>query len=446
MERLLKVFGLVLVMAGLGSCDFILGPDEPAGSTNGNLVISLGADEGGRAITSGVDLPASVRDILRYELSLTGPSDEVFAITARAGETHKLTVAVGQWRIDAAAYQEQALAGTGSVSLTVTSGTNTVRLPMRMNGPCYEVKLDPSIPPGTVKANFSAAFEGTPITVAVVAPEDQFYYRLGSLIYYYDGTYHYSSGDSLVFSMPAADVRVEASIFQFVRYVKTSGTSTGDGLSWETASNDLQKMMDELKTSSLTAGYYGSCIVKLGAGTYKPQWEPMVPSSSVDPYVRSTPTDPRDAAFILRGQVELWGGYPASGGDEASRNITAYKTILSGDIGTPGVNTDNSYHVVLGVDIPAGPATILDGLTISGGKADGSSSITVGGQTILQNAGGGMYNASSSPELTNVTISGNSAGNVGGGMYNDSSSSPVLTNVTFSGNSASTDNDRHDAP
>src|SRR5699024_5241363 len=47
---------------------------------------------------------------------------------------------------------------------------------------------------------------------------------------------------------------------------------------------------------------------------------------------------------------------------------------------------------------------------------------------------GGMYNASSSPVLTNVMISGNTASN-GGGMYN-ASSSPVLTNVTLSGNTA----------
>ena len=68
---------------------------------------------------------------------------------------------------------------------------------------------------------------------------------------------------------------------------------------------------------------------------------------------------------------------------------------------------------------------ILDGFTISGGNAN----------TDPYLSGGGMYNFSSSPTLTNVTFSANTTANSGGGMYNDNSS-PSLTNVTFSGNSA----------
>jgi hypothetical protein len=52
--------------------------------------------------------------------------------------------------------------------------------------------------------------------------------------------------------------------------------------------------------------------------------------------------------------------------------------------------------------------------------------------------GGGMYNESSSPVLTNVTISGNSVTGgeaYGGGLYNYSNSSPVLINASVSGNS-----------
>jgi hypothetical protein len=64
--------------------------------------------------------------------------------------------------------------------------------------------------------------------------------------------------------------------------------------------------------------------------------------------------------------------------------------------------------------------TILEGFTITGGNA---------------NSGGGMYNASSSPTVTNCIFSGNSA-DYGGGMYNYQSS-PTLTNCTFSGNSTS---------
>ena len=87
--------------------------------------------------------------------------------------------------------------------------------------------------------------------------------------------------------------------------------------------------------------------------------------------------------------------------------------------------TDNSYHVVTGAT-----GATLDGVTISEGNADGTN--CPGTQ-----CGGGVYNTSSSPTLTNVTLSGNTA-SFGGGMYNISSS-PKLTNVTLSGNSATVD-------
>jgi len=73
---------------------------------------------------------------------------------------------------------------------------------------------------------------------------------------------------------------------------------------------------------------------------------------------------------------------------------------------------------------------VLDGFTITGGNANALGSL---------NCGGGMYNYSSSPTVTNCTFSGNTAGSVygrGGGMYN-TGSSPTVTNCTFSGNTAS---------
>ncbi|GAF90502.1 unnamed protein product, partial [marine sediment metagenome] len=50
--------------------------------------------------------------------------------------------------------------------------------------------------------------------------------------------------------------------------------------------------------------------------------------------------------------------------------------------------------------------------------------------------GGGMYNSSSDPILTNCKFSRNSADDYGGGMDNRENSSPTLTNCTFSGNYA----------
>jgi parallel beta-helix repeat protein len=234
-------------------------------------------------------------------------------------------------------------------------------------------------------------------------------------------------------------------------YVLEGGTGGKDGSSWANASGDLQRMMDELAALVGTnPDYPGPYIVKVGAGTYKPQYAPGSDGESIAEADFGTLTS-RDKTFILREGVEIRGGYHATGEDidEATRKArfnedgtiqatySAYETILSGDIGTADATADNAYHVVLGVNIPAGSGTVLDGFTISGGNAVGTGDITVGDIIIPQYIGGGMFNETSSPVLTNVTISDNTADSYGGGMYNFGSSSPVLTNVTISGNDAS---------
>jgi len=67
-----------------------------------------------------------------------------------------------------------------------------------------------------------------------------------------------------------------------------------------------------------------------------------------------------------------------------------------------------------------GANTLLEGFTITGGDCQ---------------AGGGMYNLSSSPTVTNCTFSGN-YGRDGGGMCNYQGSNPTVTDCTFSENSS----------
>jgi hypothetical protein len=74
--------------------------------------------------------------------------------------------------------------------------------------------------------------------------------------------------------------------------------------------------------------------------------------------------------------------------------------------------TENAYHVLITAGLNS--TAIIDGFTIKGGNADGSGSISYSGLNFYQNVGGGMFNASSSPTLTNVTFSGNSADDVAG--------------------------------
>lgn len=136
-------------------------------------------------------------------------------------------------------------------------------------------------------------------------------------------------------------------------------------------------------------------------------------------------TADRTTSFILKNDVAIYGGFAGTETLLSQRNPVANVTILSGDIGTVGVNTDNSYHVVVGIG--SNKNAILDGFTISGGYANGASN---------NSNGGGVYNNNGSPTLRNLTISGNYALVSGGGMRNENNSNPALINVTFSGNTA----------
>jgi parallel beta-helix repeat protein/predicted outer membrane repeat protein len=151
------------------------------------------------------------------------------------------------------------------------------------------------------------------------------------------------------------------------------------------------------------------------------------------------PGTSRTDTFTLKNNVALYGGFAGNETSRDQRNWQSNVTILSGDIDQDDTDNDgnyiaetsadiqgsNAYHVVTGSGTDS--TAILDGFVVTAGQANETSS--------PNDRGGGMYNVSSSPALTNVTFSGNTATYFGGGMYN-TSSSPTLTDVTFSGNAA----------
>ena len=189
-----------------------------------------------------------------------------------------------------------------------------------------------------------------------------------------------------------------------VRYAKDGGLTSGSCDSWANACT-LQ--------AALGAAASGDEIW-VAAGTHKPH------------------ASDRTVSFILKPGVAVYGGFAGTETALGQRDFVANPTILSGDLnGDDNANIDpseptraeNAYHVVFSA---TNSAVVLDGFSISGGNANGTSS--------FHNRGGGMYNNFPSPTLTNLTFSANSATN-GGGMHNDGSS-PTLSNVIFSDNTA----------
>jgi|GEM_PF-4163424 len=194
-----------------------------------------------------------------------------------------------------------------------------------------------------------------------------------------------------------------------IRHVDHTVPASGDGSSWASAFATLQEAL---------AASSASDVIRIAAGSYHPD--------EGGGYADNEP----GARFDLVEGVTLEGGYPNGGG---GRDLSAHLTVLSGDLdgnddGTP--SGSNSQSVLHGDGLSA--ATVLDGLLIRGGLANGPGSDPFDGPT---RAGGGAYFTDSSPTLRNVTFAGNDAG-FGGGVFCIDGSSPAFINCVFSGNHA----------
>jgi hypothetical protein len=180
-------------------------------------------------------------------------------------------------------------------------------------------------------------------------------------------------------------------------YVDSSAPGPAhDGASWTTAWIDLQQ--------ALSAAGNGDEI-RVADGTYKP-----------------TLSTDRTVSFQLKTGVSVRGGYPGYGAaDPNVREPASFVTVLSGDIGTPGSVSDNSYHVVLcsGTDSTA----VLDGCTVTGGNGVGVN-------------GGGVYNNQGSPTISNCVFVANRTTQKGGAIYNQRSLALTITNCVFDSNEA----------
>ena len=229
--------------------------------------------------------------------------------------------------------------------------------------------------------------------------------------------------------------------------VATDGLAANDGSTWA------------LATTLLSALGNANCDeIWVKAGVYKP----VVPANAA-----AVTVPERAASFAINRPLKLYGGFAGTETALNGRVLSSFnKTVLSGDIDDndsnkiDGITPDagdiagsNSYHVVViggltgdGNCQYTDSNTVLDGLTITGGYANGAAS-----GNPPHNWGGGLYcngrgtGKASGPLLTHMAFIGNRAGDsgvagYGGALYNDArfagTSSPWLINVTFSGNAA----------
>jgi hypothetical protein len=171
---------------------------------------------------------------------------------------------------------------------------------------------------------------------------------------------------------------------QTVVFVDSDAVGAATGASWEDAWTDLQDALARAEPGDR---------IWVAAGHY-------------------SPGTLRNATFQLIDGVELYGGF--AGVEDplafelAARDFAADETVLDGDITGSG-GSGHVFHVVTGSGVAS--SAVLDGFTITGGRADGATAL-------LQDVGGGMLIIDGSPTVRNCTLRSNESGSRGGAVHN----------------------------
>lgn len=212
-------------------------------------------------------------------------------------------------------------------------------------------------------------------------------------------TINVSKTDTITYNLP----------YSRIIYVKQTAAGLNNGKNWTDAYSNLQQALD--------SAYEGDQIW-IAKGVYKPT-------------TRRSASISRSVSFSLKNEVAVFGGFSGVAGTEgstASRNITAYPSVLSGDIDNndvldaSGVSTsiigNNAYFVLYNNNSGVDNSSILHGVYLSGAKSS--------------NQGVAIYNYKVSPTFNNCYIVGNES-QVDAVVLNKESSAQYL-NCTFSNN------------
>jgi len=234
---------------------------------------------------------------------------------------------------------------------------------------------------------------------------------------------------------------------RFVRAGLTTGNNTGT--SWINAFRGRDAL-----TRALAAAVTGDQLW-VAAGTYSP----VLPVSQGGTGLRTT-------SFVLKNNVQIFGGFAGTETDLTQRSHINNPTVLTGDINQNDVAypsttgwTENSHHLVT-AGFAAGQivtaTAILDGFTLRQGHANGSSASahdrgsgiiilsgsapTLRNLTIINNrasfGGGGLYINASSPRLEDCRVESNNGGSFGGGCDMATNCNPVWLRCTIIANTA----------
>jgi predicted outer membrane repeat protein len=172
-------------------------------------------------------------------------------------------------------------------------------------------------------------------------------------------------------------------------YINVSATGTNTGTSWANAFTTINAAYTKVSAGD---------TLWIARGTY----------------LATTDTDRLKSMYFKDG-VKVYGGFTGNETFLGQRDWVNNQTILSGDIGIAGDNTDNSYHILLVSGQVAGLE--LDGLIITEGNCRNQVSIPIGSPGFDPNEGKGAGITASTKEsvvFRNCIISNNTSKNGGG--------------------------------
>jgi hypothetical protein len=131
LENLHYIAAGIILLALTAGCDFLFGPEE---LPEGNITISFNRGGNGARAVSQRTISQGFIDTFRYEVEFRGPGGARINRNAAPGtESIRVSLALGTWDISAAAYiPDGHLAGTGSVTVKVTSRGGTIIIPMTL--------------------------------------------------------------------------------------------------------------------------------------------------------------------------------------------------------------------------------------------------------------------------------------------------------------------------
>ncbi len=194
-------------------------------------------------------------------------------------------------------------------------------------------------------------------------------------------------------------------------FVNVAATGANTGTGWDSAYTDL--------ANALASAQSGD-EVWVALGVYRP--------------THTSGGTPREASFVLKTGVGMYGGFVGNETSRSGRDPFANPTVLSGDLNAddgPGFSntSDNAFRVVSAIGL--GEQVVFDGFVIEAGRADGAPAASIAAS---KDSGAALAIDGGSLLLVRCIIRRNWA--AGSGAFADCGSGSTLLGCVFAENHA----------